>query len=92
VYKFPVAKYAWIAAFETSYAMWAMAIILWISRSLVINVIKIASEHEEREKVRVATKIAELEASNRKAEKAVERMKREKANDDMMKLLSPRAG
>ena len=51
--------------------------------------VRVANEHEGEEKKRVATKIAELEAANRKAEKALERMRREKANDDMMKMLSP---
>ena len=89
VYDIPVAKYIWIAMFDTSYATWALVTILWILRSLSVNVVRVANEHEGEEKKRVATKIAELEAANRKAEKALERMRREKANDDMMKMLSP---
>jgi type VI protein secretion system component VasK len=75
--------------FDTSYATWALVTLLWILRSLSVNVVRVANEHEGEEKKRVATKIAELEAANRKAEKALERMRREKANDDMMKMLSP---
>ena len=76
--------------FDTSYATWAFVIILWISRSFNINVNRVANEHEGEEKKRVATKMAELEAAKRKSEKALERMKKDKANDDMLKMLSPR--
>ena len=91
IYDIPAAKYIWIAMFDTSYATWALVIILWIMRSFSANINSVASEHEGDEKKRFATKMAELEASKRKTEKALERMKKEKANDDMLKMLSPRA-
>ena len=90
VYSIPAAKYIWIALFDTSYATWGIVVLLWLARNFSVNKTRIAKEHHDQENRRVATKIAELEASNRRAEKAVERMKREKANDDMLKMLSPR--
>ena len=90
IYNLTALKWIYIAMFETSYATWVAVILLLIARGFKANTIKIDKEHEEANERVISTKMAELEASARKANKALERMKRDRANEEALKMLSAR--
>ena len=90
IYNVTALKWIYIAMFETSYATWVAVILLLIARGFKANTIKIDKEHEEANERVISTKVAELEASARKANKALDRMKRDRANEEALKALSAR--
>lgn len=90
IYGLTALKYVYIAMFETSYATWVAVIVLFIVRGFKNNTVIIDKEHEEASERVINTKMAELEASARKANKALERMRRDRANEEALKMLSPR--
>ena len=71
-------KYIYIVLFETSYFTWVVILVLFLIRGFKNNTIKIDKENEIVTERNISTKMAELEASVRKANKAMERMKRGK--------------
>lgn len=90
IYSLTALKYVYIVLFETSYFTWVVVLVLFITRGFKNNTIKVDKEEEATTERVISTKMAELEASVRKANKAMERMKRESESEAAMRMLSPR--